>query len=289
MKSRKSIIIIIAIIILIIVLSVSIILCSSLKHPYKYPGDYSAEFCFDHYELFDPNIQYTECYEFVRNEKPLNNHQHNFSAIKDCDDLSFMVYYRKAWFLGPMYSIQVVRKNDCNVNPSVDYTPSNVELFWYNSKKANPEGQEWNDDECYYLPQYMSKTVIEIDKTAAIDEVMNIASKDIFFPRDTFQQEKSETVSDIELQGIYSDYCELYVKVSFEECAGLVFIGKIMVDDSNHSYLRHIVYSFGEYQDETEALRLQWDFSGGHQRYLYYRLGRNTDDYVRQAIQSISS
>lgn len=70
--------------------------CSSSAHSYTYPEEYSAEYCFDQYELFDPNIAYTECYEFVSKKNWGGDPAVNFSAIKDCENLYFMVYYKTA-------------------------------------------------------------------------------------------------------------------------------------------------------------------------------------------------
>ena len=57
--------------------------CSPSVQSYTYPEEYSSEYCFDQYELFDPNIAYTECYEFVSKKNLGGNPAVNFSAIKD--------------------------------------------------------------------------------------------------------------------------------------------------------------------------------------------------------------
>jgi len=271
---------------LIIVLFVLLISCHQVsKHAYKYPEEYSAEYCYYEYELFDPNIVYTECYEFVSKKDWGWNPKINFSAIKGCDDLSFMVFYKKGWLVGSVKRILVVRRCDCDINPSVDYTPACAELFWYDSSLANPEADVWTDEKCYYTPQYLSQTAIVIDKKEAIVEIINIAAKKTFLSFDEYMQEQTVSVSGTGLRGLYSDNCELYVKVSFEECDGLVFIGKIMVDDNNRCFLQHRVYHCGEYEDTTNASKLQLSSdSQGWSSPLYYRLGEYMDALVQQVI-----
>lgn len=271
---------------LIIVLFVLLISCHQVsKHAYKYPKEYSAEYCYYEYELFDPNIVYTECYEFVSKKDWGWNPKINFSAVKDCDDLSFMVYYKKGWLVGAVTTVCVVRRCDCDINPSADYTPASAELFWYDGNKAGITADGRIDEEYYFKPQYLSQTAVAVDKKEAVDEIMDIAVKESFLSHDEFMQEQNAAVSDRGLSGIYSEKGELYVKVSFEECDGLVFIGRIMVDDSNNSFLQHLVYYCNEYEDPANASKLQLsDLSHVCSSPLYYRLGECMDALVQQVI-----
>ena len=271
---------------LIIVLFVLLISCHQVsKHAYKYPKEYSAEYCYYEYELFDPNIVYTECYEFVSKKDWGWNPKINFSAIKGCDDLSFMVYYKKGWLVGAVTTVLVVRRCDCDINPSADYTPASAELFWYDGNKAGITADGRIDEEYYFKPQYLSQTAVAVDKKEAVDEIIDIAAKKTFLSFDEYRQEQTVSISDTGLRGLYSDNCELYVKVSFEECDGLVFIGKIMVDDNNRCFLQHLVYHCGEYEDTTNASKLQLsDLSQGWASPLYYRLGEYMDALVQKVI-----
>ena len=271
-------------ILLVILVTIVFSACSSSTYSYTYPQDYSAEYCYQQYELFDPNLAYTECYEFVSTKNWGGNPSVNFSAIKDCEDLSFMVYYKTAWLLGASYSIQIVRNKDSDINPSTDFTPLRAELFWYSESWADPNAE---DAEKYhhYDSQYLSQTAISFDSKDAIDEIMNVATKDTVLPYDSFVQEQNETIHRSELQGINTENGALYVKVYFAECEGLVFIGKIMTDENNDSYMQHIVYYYHDDEDITKATELKkasvtdspkWEF--------YYRLGENMDILVQQVI-----
>lgn len=105
------------------------------------------------------------------------------------------------WLVGPEKTILEVRRCDCDINPSADYTPACAELFWYDSSLANPQADEWTDEKCYYTPQYLSQTAIAIDKKEAIVEVINIAAKKTFLSFDEYRQEQTVSVSDTGLRG----------------------------------------------------------------------------------------
>lgn len=276
-------------IVLFILVSILLSSCSSSPYSYTYPKEYSAEYCFEQYELFDPNIAYTECYEFV-SKKNWGGFllDVNFSAIKGCEDLSFMVYYKEVYFLGRNFSIKIVRNKDSDVNPSTDFTPLRAELFWYKGGTPDPDTE---DAEKYYNydSQYLSQTAVSFDSKDAIDEIMNVAVKETVLSYDSFVQEQNETIDHSELQGIYTEDGALYVKVYFEECDGLVFLGKIMVDDNNDSYMQHIVYYCLEHEDSTKATELQKArVNDAHERRFYYRLGENMDTLVQQAMLSVT-
>ena len=237
--------------------------------------------------MFDPNLAYTECYEFVSPKNWGINPSVNFSAIKDCEDLSFMVYYKTAWLLGTSHSIQIVRSKDSDINPSTDFTPLRAELFWYHESWADPntEGAEKYHD---YDSQYLAQTAMSFDSKDAIDEIMNVATKETVLSYDSFVQEQNGTISESELQGIYTKDGALYVKVYFVECDGLVFIGKIMTDENDDSYMQHIVYYCHDYEDVSNVIELNKSrATDGSKWNFYYRLGENMDALVQQAIESI--
>ena len=274
-------------ILLFVLVSIVLSSCSSSPYSYTYPKGYSAEYCFEQYELFDPNIVYTECYEFVSKKSWGGNPSVNFSAIKDCENLSFMVYYKTAWLLGKSYSIQIVRNKDSDINPCTDFTPLRAELFWYNESWADPNTEDAEKYHCYDS-QYLSQTTISVDSQAAIDEIMNVAIKETILSYDSFVQEQNETIDDSELQGIYTEDGALYVKVYFEECEGLVFIGKIMVDDNDDSYMQHIVYYYHDHEDSTKATKLQESSANDGDKWrFYYRLGENMDTLIQQVVAGI--
>ena len=272
---------------LFVLISISLSSCSTSQYSYTYPKEYSAEYCFEQYELFDPNIAYTECYEFVSKKNWGGNPSVNFSAIKDCEDLSFMVYYKTAWLLGTSYSIQIVRNKDNGVNPSADFTPLRAELFWYNESWADPNTED-AEKYHYYDSQYLSQSAMSFDSKDAIDEIMNVAIKETVLPYDSFVQEQKETIDGSKLRGIHTEDGALYVKVYFAECEGLVFIGKIMVDNNNDSYMQHIVYYYHDYEDVIDATEFKLaSVTDGHKWRFYYKLGENMDFFVQQVIEGI--
>ena len=272
-------------ILLFILISFVLSSCSPSPYSYTYPKEYSAEYCFEQYELFDPNIVYSECYEFVSEKNWGGNISFNFSAIKDCEDLSFMVCYKKHWLLGSGYSIQVVRSKDSDINPSRDYTPLRAELFWYNESWSAPDTENAEKYHCYDS-QCLSQTVMPFDSMETIDEIMKIASRNAVLSYDEFLEEQNTTIDQSELRGIYTEDGALYVKVYFTECEGLVFIGKIMIDDSNNSYMQHIVYYCNDYKDAID-LKASSVRDGDTWRF-YYRLGENMDAIISELIEELS-
>ncbi len=270
-------------ILLFMLVSILLSSCSSSPYAYPYPKEYSAEYCFEQYELFDPNMAYTECYEFVSEEDWGLFTPANFSAIRDCDDLSFMVYYQAMYFLGKSYSIQIVRSKEVDINPSADFTPLRAELFWYNENWADPEeaAEQYHD----YDSHYLSQTALFVDSKDAIDEIMHVAMKETVLSYDAFVQEQNATPNSSELRGISAEGGVLYVKVYFAECDGLVLIGKIMTDENNDSYMEHIVYYANEHEHVGDIVKLNrspvtdWRF--------YYRLGENMDTFVQQVMESM--
>lgn len=271
-------------VLLFVLFSIAFSACSSSPYSYTYPEDYSAEYCYQQYELFDPNLAYTECYEFVSTKNWGGNPSVNFSAIKNCEDLSFMVYYKSAWLLGKSYSIQIVRHKESDVNPSTDFTPLRAELFWYSEGWADPDTEEaenYHD----YNSHFLSQTAMLFDSKEALDEIMNVAGKDTVLPYDSFLHEQKETINKSKLHGIYTEDGALYVKVYFAECDGLVFIGKIMTDHNNDSYMQHIVYYGHDHEEITNIIELKKDRVTDSSKWeFYYRLGENMDILVQQVI-----
>ena len=157
--------------------------CSSSPYSYQYPKEYSAEYCFGQYELFDPNITYTACYEFVSKDGYSTLPSTiNFSGIKNCEDLSFMVCFKKWRWMGGSIDVDVVRKKDSSVNPITDCTPSRIELIWCaGSWYTNPQIRldlwrkgDAEEKEKYYNhdTKSLSNTVRSIDSKEAIDEIL---------------------------------------------------------------------------------------------------------------------
>ncbi len=271
-----------------ILTSIILSACSFSPYSYTYPKEYSAEYCCAQYELIDPNLAYTECYEFVSKKNFGLNPSVNFSAIKDCEDLSFMVYYKTAWLLGTSFSIQIVRNKDSNVNPSTDFTPLRAELFWYNESWADPNDTADADKYYCYDSQCLSQATISIASKEAIDEIMNVAIKETVLLYDSFVQEQDETKYKSKLQGIYTEDGALYVKVYFAECDGLVLVGKIMTDENNDSYMQHKVYYCHEYENVSDVTKLKTSVvTDGSKWSFYYRLGENMDALVQQAMANL--
>lgn len=285
-----------------ILLSIMLTSCSPSPYAYTYPKEYSAEYCFGQYELFDPNIVYTECYEFA-SKKDYGGilFDTNFSAIKDCDDLSFMVYYRKEYWMGSHYDIKVVRNRDSDINPITDFTISSVELFWCNIPYAYTYSQrpEFNvkydkDEFCNYGSHYMSQTVTIVDSEEAIDEIMDVAVKNTVISYDSFPKETTDEIdendrTDNQLRCIHCDNMTLNVKISFKECSGLVFVGQIGIDENNRSYMEHIVYLAKPFQDLQDATKLSPGYDECSTYRYYYRLGENMDAFIQPIIASLET
>ena len=265
-----------------------LISCSTDPYAYSYPKEYSAEYCFEQYQLFDPNITYSECYEFVSDKNWGINPSVNFSAIQDCDDLSFMVYYKEAWLVGGVHFIQVVRSRNEDTNPAADFTPLRAELCWYKNID-NPDTQEIQKLHCYES-EFLSQTVVLIDNSEAVNEIMNIAVRNTVLSPEAFLQEQKETVNQSELHQICTEDGTLYVKICFNECPGLLLIGKILTDENGYSYLEHIVYYSLEGENAADVVELKRDrVTDSNTWSFYYRLGENMDAFVHQIADNSST
>ena len=132
----------------------------------------------------------------------------------------------------------------------------------------------------------MSNTVRSIDSKEAIDEILNIATKDVIFEGETFRQELEEHDT-INRRSINSEEGSLYVKIYFEDCEGLVFLGEIMLDAQGYSYMTHKVYTYDASRGIEDATSLEIGMGNGDDRILCYRLGENMDAIIQEVLNSM--
>ena len=282
-------------ILLIVLISVSLSSCSQ-KSPYfyEYPENYTVSYCMNNYELFDPNIKYTECYDilyrpthFLFRDLELALQNTNFSAIKGIEDLNFMVLYREVIYLGKLCYVDVVRKKNTDINPAVDFTPATVELCWY--AHGDERVIDAEDEEIGYY-QYastcFSDSIMTIDNEYAIAEIMEVARRKTImsYSEEDSERDKPECMSDSSLDCIHNPGVrgELAIRISFEETDGLILIGQIFVDDMGKTYMKHDVYT-----QESGTVKM----SGGSVPrifHLYYRLGENMDAIISELIEELS-
>ncbi len=248
---------------LLVILLISASACSQEPSPYAfdYPKEITSTYCFENYSAFDPNIRYTECYEFVtannRTERISSLTSVEYSAIKGVDDLSFMVYYKTIIWFGENRWIGVVRRNDCNIEPIMDYTPSKIELCTYEDiLELNPYLIDVEEDpEKYYnyAAHTFSEPILTVNSPEAIAEIMAVAQRPTTMTKEENYQEQREFPSKYDLNAVLWHDEPVYVKISFNECAGVVWVGQLLTDDEGKVYMERSTYVHGEDPGNKEA------------------------------------
>ena len=262
--------------------------CSREPSPYDYdyPKDVTPRFCFENYKAFDPNIRYTECYEFVstrkRTEKVLGMASIEYSAIKDVDDLSFIVCYKTIHWFGENRWIYVLRRNDCDIEPIMDYTPSQIELCTYDDLMGSDASMidVEEDPESYYryAENTFSDPILTIDSPEAIAEIMAVAQCPTMMTTERSSREDEVYPSRYSLKKVLWQEKPVYVKITFAECAGLVWVGELLTDDEGRAYMERSAYVHGSEEGQKEAnLLVSNDFAGQFMKSWGYPLGEHMD------------
>ena len=270
---------------LLVILFIATTACSRKPSPYafNYPKEVTPQYCFENYRVFDPNIRYTECYEFVTSENNSNGvisglTSVKYSAIKSIDDLSFMVCYKTSTLLGTSTWTHVVRRNDCNIEPILNYTPSKIELCSYDDLIQSIDVNESPETYYRYSESTFSEPILTIDSPEAIAEIMAVAQRSPTLTTEENRSEQDEYPSQYDLSLVYWQEKPIYVKISFEECAGIVWVGKLLIDNNGKAYLERwaYVHDAGEGQKEA-ALSIDADASAPFCVSRNYPLGEYMD------------
>lgn len=269
--------------IIIILIFQMLVSCSSSPYDYKYPKEYDAEYCYNNYEYFNPNIIFTECYELVSQK---NYKAMNFSAINGIDDLSFMAYWYQQWgFGGGTWMCGVVRKKGVDIDPLRDYTISKIEICGYekNFNTTFVVDPRKNLDIYYNYASYIfSDPIMTIEDEDAIAEIMAVVSRNTFL-NDGDRGDGVYLYNEMILPVEDKAMC---IKISFEECKGLVLVEGIRIDrKSEETYLAHKVYIRNNFKDNM------CDVSDkpivGIAMSSVYRLGENMDAIVKEARELV--
>ena len=261
--------------------------CSNLRSPYAfdYPKDVTPRYCYKNYSAFDANIVYTECYEFVttrkRNERKTSilGGSIEYSAIKDVEDLSFMVYYKTIMWFGENRWRGIVRHNDCDIEPIMDYTVSKIELCTY--KYIDPEqfDIEQEPEKYYNYAAYaFHDTIVTIDSQEAMAEIMAVAQRPTTMTTEENYQEQRDFpyAYGYGRSSIIWNNESVYVKISFDECAGMVWIGKLLIDDDGRVYMERCAYV----GDSEAVLSVGNTFPTPYGKSFYYPLGEHMNEIV---------
>ena len=263
-----------------IILLITTSACSDKQSPYyfDYPDNVTPKYCYENYKVFDANIRYTECYEFVTAKKSNENMRRvNFSAIKDSEDLSFMVYYKTIYWFGTNRWVGVIRHDDCSIQPVIDYTPSKIELCVYDDilllHPDNIDVEKSPDLYYRYAEHTFSEPLMTITSPEAIAEIMAIAQKPTTMTLEENYIEQERYPRENNLQLVLFENEPVYVKISFEECSGLVWIGKLLTDGHGTSYMERLIYV-------GEPLRLGTTFATPLGKGFHYPLGEHMDAVV---------
>ena len=269
--------------------------CSHQPSPYSfdYPKEITPKYCFENYRGFDPNIRYNECYEFVtaedRYERIAGVASIEYSAIKDIDDLSFMVCYKTCHWSGKSRWLYVLRRDDCEIEPIMDYTPSKIELCAYEDLfELNPEMIDVEEEPkaYYHYGEYtFSDPILTVDSPEAIAKIMEIAQRPATMTlEENFRERELYPVS-YELNPICWNDKPIYVKISFEECSGMVWVGKILTDDEGICYMERCVYVYDPaVETREEYLFVDNDFSGPSSIGWGYPLGEHMNSIISELM-----
>ncbi|MBQ2255601.1 MAG: hypothetical protein II330_01945 [Clostridia bacterium] len=220
--------------------------CSRNSSPYdfKYPKRLTNNDCFENYTVFDPNIRYTECYEFVDAGRKIRRLE--YSAIKGAEDLSFMVCYKTIFWFGENRWMGVLREKDCDIQPIKDFTPSKIELCTYDDLFAwNPGSIDVEENpECYYryAEHTFSDSILAINSEEAIAEIMVVAKRPTTMTTEENYREHELYPVSYELDSILWEEKPIYVKISFAECEGLVWVGQLLTDEEGNFYMERSSY-----------------------------------------------
>lgn len=269
-----------------VILLIPVSSCSNVKSPYAfdYPKKVTPKYCYENYSAFDANIIYTECYEFVANKKwnkwkPGLNTSIEYSAIRGDEDLSFMVYYKTIFWFGENRWRGIVRHNDCDIEPIMDYTVSKIELCTY--KYIDPEqfDIEQEPEKYYNYAAYaFHDTIVTIDSQEAMAEIMAVAQRPTTMTTEENYQEQRDFpyAYGYGLSSIIWNNESVYVKISFDECAGMVWIGKLLIDDDGRVYMERCAYV----GDSEAVLSVGNTFSTPYGKSFYYPLGEHMNEIV---------
>lgn len=263
-------------------------------YAYDYPRGLTPKYCFENYFAFDPNIRYTECYEFV---VPWNRTERKrtfmgsveFSAIKDADDLSFMVAYKTIHWFGENRWISVVRHRDCDIDPIMDYTPSKIELCTYDDLMCHNayimDVEESPETYYSYAENTFSEPIVTIGSPEAIGEVMAVAQRPATMTTEENFRESAEHPSSYKLNRVYWQEKPVYVKISFEECAGMVWVGQLLTDNEGRAYMERSAYVHAEGESyKYGALCIGDTFPSPSGKGWGYLLGENMDAILRDIM-----
>lgn len=227
-------------------------------YDFDYPAEITPKYCLENYRAFDANIRYTECYEFVKTKTGRISDlitTIDFSAIKDADDLAFMVCYKTIQWFGENRWVYVVRRENCGIQPIMDYTPSKIELCTYTDLMSNGTIDKDETPETYYLyaQNTFSDSVLTVDSPEAIAEIMSVAQRPATMTKEENFREQEKYPLSHELDKVLWQEEPLYVKISFEECNGLVWVGQLLTDDEGRAYMERSAYVHGEELGQKEA------------------------------------
>lgn len=257
---------------------------------FDYPKEITPKYCFENYRAFDHNIIYTECYEFVttrnRKERILGFASIEYSAIKGVEDLSFMVYYKSVYWMGEGRWIGVVRHRDCNIEPIIDYTPSKIELCAYKGLNPVMIDVEKNPEMYYdYASHSFSEPILTVNSPEAIAEIMDVAQKPRTMTTEENYKEQAAGPSMSDLSLVLWENEPVYIKISFKECSGMVWSGRLFTDNKGVAYMERLVYVHGEGADKKDAMLHVGDAVPTPQgKGFYYPLGENMDAIISELI-----
>ena len=269
----------------IVILLMTTVSCSRKSSPYyfDYPKDVTPKYCFANYRAFDANIKYTECYEFIttrdRTERVSGFADVEYSAIKGVEDLSFTVYYKTIYWFGENRWIGVVRHRDCNIEPIMDYTPSKIELCTYEDIWIDVEE---NPQTYYnYATSTLSEPILTVNSQEAIAEIMAVAQRPTTMTTQENYKEQLAYPSPNARKWVAWENKPVYVKISFEECSGMVWIGQLFTDDEGIAYMERLIYVHGEEPDNKDAtLHVGSTFPTPSGKSFYYPLGEHMNEIL---------
>lgn len=269
MKALKKI----TISLLIVLISISCITSCSPKDPYdyKYPKYFDEEYIEENYEIFNPNLYYTKCYNRVKGKYQLY-------AIDNIDDLSYALYARTFNPLfGGLHSNTIVKKKDVPDPTNISNIDS-IEIVYinteYTSKLAYRElSKMWTND-----AYSMTVTHQQI-----FNDLINVINRPTVV--DLNSQEKPD--NSLYTDGSFSPN-HLILKVTYKEYDSLVALYKITCNDLGLYFLQYVYYVCGEGQEMDTLL----DIDNVKNIEMYYeevRLTPAVDVYINTFLKDVKA
>lgn len=209
------------VILFILILSVLFVGCANEKK-YDYPDYFTKQYCYDNYSFMDYNYKYEKAYENPVDDSVLIGDSgtfYYFYAIPEISPDNFLACRVKFGFIGSSYRYALLKANNYNIDPMLDWNISKIEIF-LSSSDFGP----------YYISSIStntSPTLIEQLKFC-INDTKNHLLYDLYMMQETHS---------IEVQ-LNDKMCNVAIRIHFNETEMIIWSAAITVYNGQY-YLVH--------------------------------------------------